>query len=190
MDFLRDTGYPFTRLVVITLRQDRGKAAVSWQDSAGEAAMPTLADWQGRDTLFAAVGAWRSSQALRLTLPRGAVGLRTAQVTAGFFDVPPGWASASPIVTFVGPSTYDTNLRAARAFLQHVWPKVTSRVSSAEFRLVGLGWEAFRGTPGVVDRGWVDERYRARYRTAAGNGRRVHRGRLNGQRVHDNRSRR
>jgi glycosyltransferase involved in cell wall biosynthesis len=92
-----------------------------------------------------------SSQTRRgaLLVPNGAA--------AGFFDVPPGWASASPIVTFVGPSTYDTNLRAARAFLQHVWPKVTSRVSSAEFRLVGLGWEAFRGTPGVVDRGWVDD---------------------------------
>lgn len=97
-------------LVVITLHQDRASATAIWR-SAGEAAMPTLADWQARHDLFTAVGAWRVSRALRLTLPGGAVALRTAQVTPGFFEVlgipgPPAgaWRPASdsgelPIVT-------------------------------------------------------------------------------------------
>jgi putative ABC transport system permease protein len=73
-------------LIVITLQQDRASVAATWR-SAADVAMPTLADWQARHDLFAAVGAWRVSRALRLTLPAGAVALRTAQVTAGFFDV-------------------------------------------------------------------------------------------------------
>jgi polysaccharide biosynthesis protein PslH len=77
---------------------------------------------------------------------------------AGFFDVPVGTIAGQRIATFVGPATYDANLRAVNHLVRRIWPLVRERARDAELRLVGKGWEEIaRGTESVSDRGWVED---------------------------------
>jgi polysaccharide biosynthesis protein PslH len=77
---------------------------------------------------------------------------------AGFFEVPLGASAGPRIATFVGPATYDANLRAVDHFVRRIWPLVRERARDAELRLVGKGWEEIaRDTEAVSDRGWVED---------------------------------
>jgi glycosyltransferase involved in cell wall biosynthesis len=75
-----------------------------------------------------------------------------------FFDVPAGTGHGRPIVTFVGPATYDANRRAVDHLVRRIWPLVRDAFPDVELRLVGKGWEEVaRSTPGGSDVGWVDD---------------------------------
>ena len=77
---------------------------------------------------------------------------------AAFFAVPADAARAGRTVMFVGPATYDANARAIERFVAGVWPHVHRLAPDAELHLVGRGWGATAAaTPGVVDRGFVDD---------------------------------
>ena len=78
--------------------------------------------------------------------------------TKAFFDVPAGTSHGRPLVTFVGPATYDANRRAVDHLGGRIWPLVRDLIPDAELRLVGKGWEEVaRSTPGGSDVGWVDD---------------------------------
>jgi glycosyltransferase involved in cell wall biosynthesis len=115
------------------------------------------ARWQHR-VLQETDEAWFSSSADRDRLVHPARIPETRIVPNGASDdlwsVPPVTQGSRPVALFVGPARYEANRAGVSWFVDHVWRSVRERMPTAQFRVVGAGWNGAIAGRGVSFEGW------------------------------------